>query len=60
METKNTEHTTPWGKVWTHGSDVMKTFKQYGFVPPSEYRNDYLFRINRENGFVQDTNGAYS
>jgi len=34
--------------VWTSGSDVMKTFKKYGFVPPSEYRNDYLFKKNRE------------
>jgi hypothetical protein len=34
--------------VYTGGSDVMKTFKQYGFVPPSEYRNDYLFKLNRE------------
>ena len=34
--------------VWTTGSDVMKTFKKYGFVPPSEYRNDYLFKKNRE------------
>jgi len=34
--------------VYTGGSDVMKTFKRYGFVPPSEYRDDYLFKINRE------------
>ena len=34
--------------VWTNGSDVMKTFKKYGFVPPSEVRNDYLFKKNRE------------
>jgi hypothetical protein len=34
--------------VWTTGSDVMKTFKKYGFVPPSEVRNDYLFKKNRE------------
>jgi len=60
MNDNKTEHTTPWGKVWTHGADVMKTFKQYGFVPPSEYRNDYLFRINRENGFVQAADGSYS
>lgn len=35
--------------VWTIGADVMKTFKRHGFVPPSEYRNDYLFKVNREN-----------
>ena len=36
--------------VYKRGSDVMKTFKKYGFVPPSEYRNDYLFKKNREAG----------
>jgi hypothetical protein len=35
--------------VYSNGSDVMKTFKRYGFVPPSEYREDYLFKKNREN-----------
>ena len=34
--------------VYTGGSDVLKTFKRYGFVPPTEYRDDYLFKINRE------------
>jgi hypothetical protein len=34
--------------IYTKGSDVMKTFKRYGFVPPTEYRNDYLFKKNRE------------
>jgi hypothetical protein len=34
--------------VYSKGSDVMKTFKRNGFVPPSEYRNDYLFKKNRE------------
>jgi len=34
--------------VYTGGSDVLKTFKKYGFVPPSEYRDDYLFKLNRE------------
>jgi hypothetical protein len=34
--------------VYTGGADVMKTFKRYGFVPPTEYRDDYLFKINRE------------
>lgn len=34
--------------VWTRGADVMKTFKRHGFIPPSEYRNDYLFKVNRE------------
>ena len=34
--------------VYASGSDVMKLWKRYGFVPPSEVRNDYLFKINRE------------
>jgi hypothetical protein len=34
--------------VYSNGSDVMKTFKRFGFVPPSEVRNDYLFKKNRE------------
>ena len=34
--------------VYTKGSDVMKTFKRFGFVPPTEYRNDFLFKLNRE------------
>ena len=34
--------------VYSKGSDVMKTFKRHGFVPPSEYREDYLFKKNRE------------
>lgn len=34
--------------VWTMGADVMKTFKRHGFVPPTEYRDDFLFKINRE------------
>jgi hypothetical protein len=35
--------------VYSNGSDVMKTWKRFGFVPPSEIRNDYLFKKNREN-----------
>jgi hypothetical protein len=34
--------------VYAKGSDVMKTFKRYGFVPPSEVREDYLFKVNRD------------
>jgi hypothetical protein len=41
-------HTTPWGRVWTHGSDVMATWKKHGFRPPTEYRTDYLFGVNRD------------
>lgn len=41
-------HTTPWGKVWIHGVDVMSTWKRFGFKPPTQYRNDYQFKINRD------------
>jgi hypothetical protein len=34
--------------VYTGGADVMARWKRYGFVPPSEVRDDYLFKINRE------------
>jgi hypothetical protein len=34
--------------VYSKGSDVMKTFKRHGFIPPTEYRDDYLFKKNRE------------
>jgi len=48
VKVEKEEHITPWGKVWTHGADVMATWKRFGFKPPSEYRNDYRFKINRE------------
>ena len=34
--------------VYKRGADVMKIWKSHGFVPPSEYREDYLFKKNRE------------
>ena len=34
--------------VYTGGADVQKTWKKHGWTPPSEYRNDYLFKKNRE------------
>lgn len=33
---------------YTKGADVLKTFKKYGFIPPTEYREDYFFKLNRE------------
>lgn len=36
------------GFKYTPGSDVQATWRKYGWVPPSEYRDDYLFAINRE------------
>lgn len=34
--------------VYALGSNVMSTWKKYGFVPPTEYRDDYMFGKNRE------------
>lgn len=34
--------------VYKAGADVMATWRKHGFVPPTEYRNDYLFKKNRE------------
>jgi len=34
--------------VYTTGADVQKVWRKYGWTPPSEYRNDYLFKKNRE------------
>jgi hypothetical protein len=53
---------TPWGKVWVHGADVMTTWKNVvvnektgeKWRPPSEYRNDYLFKVNRDAGYKND------
>jgi hypothetical protein len=33
---------------YSGGADVMKVWRSYGFVPPSEVRNDYLFKANRD------------
>jgi hypothetical protein len=29
-------------------TDVQAVWKKYGWEPPSSYRNDYLFKQNRE------------
>ena len=34
--------------VYASGSNVMATWRKYGFVPPTEYRDDYMFGKNRE------------
>ena len=34
--------------VYKLGSDVQVTWSKYGWVPPSEYRDDFEFKKNRE------------
>lgn len=33
---------------FTAGSNVQAVWRKYGWTPPSEHRNDYLFKHNRE------------
>jgi hypothetical protein len=33
---------------WTSGANVQAIWRKYGWVPPTETRNDYLFKNNRD------------
>jgi hypothetical protein len=33
---------------YTSGGNVQSVWRKYGWVPPTEYRTDYLFKQNRE------------
>ncbi len=48
METKSklTEKNSKF--KFTAGSNVQAVWKRYGWTPPTDYRNDYLFKHNRE------------
>jgi hypothetical protein len=32
---------------WSAGANVAAVWRRYGWVPPTEVRNDYLFKQNR-------------
>lgn len=34
--------------VYQSGADVQKTWRKFGWTPPTEYRSDYEFAKNRE------------
>jgi hypothetical protein len=34
--------------VYQSGADVQKTWRKYGWTPPTEYRTDYEFGKHRE------------
>lgn len=34
--------------VYQSGADVQKTWRKYGWIPPTEYRKDYEFAKHRE------------
>ena len=33
---------------YTSGGNAQAIWRKYGWTPPSEYRDDYLFKQNRE------------
>jgi len=51
IETEESEEVgTGFTFKWSSGADVQKIWKRYGWRPPSEYREDYLFAQNRDAG----------
>lgn len=34
--------------VYQSGADVQKTWRKYGWTPPTEYRTDYEFAKNKD------------
>jgi len=38
----------PYPFVWTSHGDAQKVWRRYGWRPPTEYRDDYMFKHNRD------------
>lgn len=38
----------PYITKWTSVGDAQKIWRRYGWRPPTEYRDDYLFGQNRD------------
>jgi hypothetical protein len=48
-DVEHDQHMSPLDNFrWTSGADVQAVWRKQGWVPPSEYRTDYLFIKNRE------------
>lgn len=39
--------------VFKKGSNVQQTWRKHGWTPPTEYRNDYDFKKNRDEGIAK-------
>jgi hypothetical protein len=48
MEQQNQNSLSNTTFKYVSGSNVQAVWRKYGWTPPSEYRNDYAFKHNRE------------
>lgn len=48
-DVEHDQHMSPLDNFrWTSGADVQAVWRKHGWQPPSEHRDDYLFKRNRE------------
>jgi hypothetical protein len=48
MEQQNQNNVSNTTFKYVSGSNVQAVWRKYGWTPPTEYRNDYAFKYNRE------------